>query len=126
MDKPAPGFVIRLAEVRVSRVELESVLGVELDRYEPSRRGSTHHAQLSMNGGDEWTAVVEFLKNVGPRIEDLIRRGLIGSASMDFEIFVPTGRVANFSVPIPAQVASVAGQNRIDIEVSFYPVSEET
>ena len=124
MDKPPPEFVIRLGDVALNRDELESTIGVGLDRYEPSRKGTKHFAQISLSDtASPWPAVVEFLEKVGPRIADLIRHRMIGSASIDFAIYAKAE--AFTFVTVPAQVAALAGQNLIDVEMSFYPGAPE-
>ncbi|GAB2175767.1 hypothetical protein [Dongia sp. agr-C8] len=123
MDKPVPEFVIRLASVSIGRPELESALGFGLDRFEPTREEPGHYAQVSMSEtADQWSEVVTFLEQVGPKIASLISLNLIGSASMDFEVFIPIEDAANFMVHVPAEVASLAGQNRLAVELSIYPL----
>ena len=124
MEGPVPEFVIRLADVALSREELESTIGVGLDRYEPSRRGTSHYAQVSLSDTVvQWPAVVEFLERVAPRIADLISHRIVGSASIDFAIYAKAETLLH-SVKVPAQVASLAGQNLISLEMSFYLVAD--
>jgi hypothetical protein len=120
-----PMFVIRFGEVAIDKEELTGALEIELDRYEPTRDGSSRYAQISMsNDAKAWPEVVEFLETVGPRIKSLIELRLIGSASIDFAIKFPSD-AATISSRIPATVAKHAGLNKIDIETSIYPTSTE-
>ena len=79
-----------------------------------------HMAQISLSiDASPWPAVVEFLEKVGPRIADLIRHRMVGSACIDFAIYAEAEAFAVF-VTVPAHVAALAGQNLIDVEMSFY------
>ena len=121
-----PSFVIRMSDVRLSQQELETALGIALDRYEPSRHGSLHYAQVCMeHGAADWSAVAEFLELIGPRIKELSGRRAIGAATMDFHLTFWDNKVA-ISSKLPARVASLAGQNLIDIETSVYLTSSAT
>lgn len=120
VKNPPPEFVIRFGDVALDRHELKNALGIELDRYEPSRDGLSHYAQISMNGDvGQWSLIADFLDAVGPRIKDLIDRKLIGSVAMDFAIHFPDNIYA-ISPTVPATVAFRAGLNLIDIEMSVY------
>jgi len=120
-EKPPPEFVVRLGDVVLNRQELEGTLGVALDRYEPSRNSSQHYAQISLaQDADQWNAIVAFLEKIGPRIADLLRHQMVGSACMDFAIYATTEKFS-ISTSIPANVAELAGRYLIDIEMSFYP-----
>ncbi|MBK8159318.1 MAG: hypothetical protein IPK59_11335 [Rhodospirillaceae bacterium] len=120
VKNPPPEFVIRFGGVSIDRDELTKSLGVDLDRYEPSPHESSHYAQISLSGDvDHWTSIAEFLDAVGPRIKALIGQRLIGSASMDFAVYIPRDAWAA-SMTVPAAVALRASQNLIDIETSTY------
>lgn len=124
--RPIPSFVIRMTDVRLSQQELEATLGIALDRYEPSRHGTLHYAQVCMaHDAAEWSAVAEFLELIGPRIKELSDRRAIGAATMDFHLPFWDNKVA-MSSKLPARVASLAGQNLIDIETSVYLTSSAT
>lgn len=123
-ERESPDFVIRMADVRLGRREMELALGVPLDRHEPSRAGSLHYAQISLDhdGDRAWSSVAAFLESVGPKVRALIERGAIGSASMDMAIHFPDNMAALSSM-LPAHIALLAGQNLIDVEVSVYLTS---
>lgn len=116
----AVDFVIRMLDVSITQPELEKSLGVTLDRYEASRETSLRYAQVSMPHGDsDWASVAKFLAEVGPAINKLIQKRVIGSAAMDVVLYFGDN-MATVSSSIPARVAELAGQNLIDIEVSVY------
>jgi hypothetical protein len=124
-DRPVPSFVIRMSDVRLSQQELETVLGIALDRYEPSRHGALHYAQVCMaHDAADWSAVAEFLELIGPRIKELSDRRAIGAATMDFHLPFWDNKIATSST-LPARIALLAGQNLIDIETSVYLTSSE-
>jgi len=119
MNETAPEFVIRLQDVALHPYALVDRLGVELDRYEVPPQSSLAYAQISMpDGGRDWYAVAWFLKQVGPRISTMIDELAIASATIDFATFM-AGKAA-VSLRIPARVASLAGENHIDVETSTY------
>jgi hypothetical protein len=87
---------------------------------------SLHYAQVCMaHDAADWSAVAEFLELIGPRIKELSDRRAIGAATMDFHLPFWDNKVA-ISSRLPARVASLAGQNLIDIETSVYLTSSAT
>lgn len=122
-DRSVPSFVIRMSDVRLSQQELETALGIALDRYEPSRHGTLQYAQVCMaHDAPDWSAVAEFLELIGPRIKELSDRQAIGAATMDFHLPFWDDKVAIY-LELPARIALLAGQNLIDIETSVYLTS---
>jgi hypothetical protein len=104
--QPVPNFVIRMSGVSLRQRELETTLGITLDRYEPSDDSS--YAQVGMRqGGDDWSSVAEFLEMIGPRVKELIGRRAIGSATMD--VALPfRDNMAAISLKLPARIALLA------------------
>jgi hypothetical protein len=118
-------ITLRLDDVTVSRVALESTLGVTIDRYEPGRDGTSNYAQLDLPTGTEpWPTVVERLHQFGPKVENLIAGGSIGSASLDLAVLFFDEVVAKF-VTLPSHVAGAAGRYGISIELSIYRTSRD-
>jgi hypothetical protein len=117
---PPPDFVIRLGDVTINHQKLVDALGQELDRYEESKKGSSRFAQISMQSdAEEWSSVVSFIADVGPRIKALIDHNLIGSACIDFAVLVRRDAFTRYFT-VPAVVAEKAGLHSIDVEVSVY------
>jgi hypothetical protein len=86
-------FPVSQSDVSLSQQELETALGIALDRYEPSRHGTLHYAQVCMaHDASDWSAVAEFLELSGPRIKELSDRRAIGAATMDFHLPFGTTR----------------------------------
>lgn len=125
MDEPAPEIVIRLSNIAVDQAALEARLGIALDRYEPSPHGPLFYAQLVMHDDTgNWHAMADFLKQVGPKIAALVDDLAIGSATIDFAVFMADDHVTK-SLRIPARIAVLAGENQIDIETSVYRTFSE-
>lgn len=123
-EMPAPDFVIRLLDVAVDRIALATALGVDVDRYEPSRGSLLSYAQVSMDGEFQWSSIADFLEKVGPRIRELIHQRMVGSAIMDVAIHFPSDKIA-VSSKMPARIALLIGQNLIDLETSIYSTSSD-
>ena len=114
-----------MSDVHLSQQELETALGIALDRYEPWSHGSLHYAQVCMaHDAADWSAVAEFLELIGPRIKELSDRRAIGATTMDFHLPFWDNKVA-ISSTLPARIALLAGQNLIDIQTSVYLTSSE-
>src|SRR4051812_42505629 len=97
ISEPPPDFVIRFGDVVIEQSALAKALETELDRYGPSRRGSSNYAQISLPGdASDWQEVVRFLDKVGPRIKGLIDQGSVGLACVDFAISLRQGIYAKY------------------------------
>jgi len=78
---PPFAAVLRLSDVAVPQCELETALGVTLDRYEPARTGPLYYAQVDIDitaGSDNrfheddfWAGIIDCIERLGPEIQTL-------------------------------------------------------
>lgn len=121
--------VLRISDVRLAQADLEAALGVESDRYEPSRTSSAHYAQIDipvekgMPEDDVWSAVVECVQKIGPKISALKSDRLIGATCCD--LAVAFGNTYTISIGVPSYAAEAIGRHGIDIELSIYPTADD-
>jgi hypothetical protein len=110
--------VIRIPDVAISRSDLGTSLKLQVDRYEPS--SGLAYAQID-NGDheDQWPALLELIRSIGPVIPDLVSKGEIGRPSVDVAMVLPDSLMSKFLI-IPAEVVAAAGEAGMDIEVSVY------
>ena len=127
--------VLRISDVKVSRVDLESRLGAPIARYESARNGPFHYAQIDFAvadvdtppAGNPWPTIVDWLDRLGPQIQALKSDGSIGPTSIDLAVsFAEKFHVVTYN--LPHSVARAAGRNGIDINLSVYrgDVDEQT
>jgi hypothetical protein len=115
--------VLRISEVRMTKVALETELKTELFRYEPARSGDGHYAQIDIpDRKDIWVSVIDCVQGFGEALISLRQRGQIGAMSID--VGVPfRDDAAMKSVIVPSEVALVLGKYGVDIEISIYRTS---
>ncbi len=116
--------VLRISHVAITRSALESALQTKLDKFEPAGSISMHYAQLDVpieNGG--WSAIVDWMQIIGPRISALRQQRLIGPASIDLAIAFDADKVS-LSIEMPSHAAEAIGSHGIDIEFSVYLTNE--
>ncbi len=119
--------VLRISDVKVSRLDLEARLGAPIARYQPARNGPFHYAQIYLTvadvdtppAGDPWPVIVDCLERLGPKILALKSNGSIGRTSTDLAVsFAEKFYVVTYN--LPHSVAKAAGRHGIDIDLSVY------
>jgi hypothetical protein len=116
----------------VSRSDLETALGVRLDRYEPARAGALHYAQIDVIAGnsdafaedDFWAGIIDCMERIGPQIQALGKDRSIGRTSVDLAVSFRDG-LALATYNLPSHVAEAVGRRGIDIEFSVYLGSDD-
>ncbi|HWI28490.1 MAG TPA: hypothetical protein VN668_16065 [Stellaceae bacterium] len=130
MANPPFAIVLRISDVAPSRSDLEAALGVRVVRYEATRTGSLHYAQVDVIAGDIeilaeddlWAQIIVRIEQLGPHIRALRNDHLIGRVSIDLAVsFGETSALATYH--LPSRVAEVLGREGIDIEFSVYLVT---
>jgi len=113
-------IVIRIPRVTLSRSDLETELGLSLDRYEQPSDRAHGYAQIdTADDRDQWAAALDCVQSIGARIRRLVSDNLIGSSHMDVAVGFPSSAVST-SLAIPARLAAVAGETGMDIAISVY------
>lgn len=110
--------VIRMPDVALSRSNLDKSLKLQVDRYEPS--SGLAYAQVD-NGDheDQWAALLDLIRSIGPVIPNLVLKGEIGRPSVDVAMVFPDSLMSKY-LAIPADVVAAAGEAGMSIEVSVY------
>ncbi|WP_407154844.1 hypothetical protein [Bradyrhizobium sp. STM 3557] len=110
--------VIRVPDVALSRSDLETLLQLEVDRYEPS--SGRAYAQID-NGDheDQWAALLDLIHSIDTVIPGLVSEGKIGRPSVDVAIIFPDALMSK-NLIIPADVVAAAGEAGMSIQVSVY------
>jgi hypothetical protein len=118
---PQPlSIVIRIPDVTLSRADLETALGLPLDRYEQPADSASAYAQIDIpDGGDQWAAALDCVQSVRDPIQRLVSESLIGSPSLDVAAGFPSSALST-SLTVPARLAAAAGETGIDIDISIY------
>ncbi len=111
--------VLRLSDVVLSRVALETALGIPPDRFEAARRGSAHYAQFNLPKGASWEEVTAFANRIGPSVQSFFQQGQIGRPSLDVALHLEEGQVSA-SMRIPHASAAALGRFGINLDVSAY------
>jgi hypothetical protein len=112
--------VLRIAGIVLTKAALEAALQAKLDRYEPAKVGSTYYVQLDVpNESGSWSAVVDYIDVIGPRLATLRKEQHIGTATIDFAVAFHDD-LAAFSVVVPGHVAETIGRHGIDTGISVY------
>ena len=128
MSKHPFAVVLRISDVQLKRAELENTLDCDVERFEPQRKGGGQYAQVNLGEAadavDPWASVREFLANSGSRFPELIQNGSLSGAFIDAAYRFREEQVM-ISRRIPADVAKLAGEAGIDIEVSVYKSFDE-
>jgi hypothetical protein len=115
--------VLRLRNVNMTKVALESALGIELDRYEPARDGS-EYAQIDIPHSDNiWKALVDFAHQKGPALLSLRDDGKVGSIGVDLAVMFRDAFMG-ISFTVPSEAAAILGRYGIEIEFSIYRASD--
>jgi hypothetical protein len=124
VDRQPLSIVIRIPGVTMSRSDLETALGVPLDRYEQPSDGAPGYAQIDIaDDRDQWAAALECIQSIGARIRRLVSDNLIESSQMDIAVEFPSSAVMR-SLEIPARLAAVTGETGMDIGISIYLTSD--
>ncbi|WP_407119152.1 hypothetical protein [Bradyrhizobium sp. LMG 9283] len=91
---------------------------LQVDRYEPS--SGLAYAQVD-NGDheDQWAALLDLIRSIGPVIPNLVLKGEIGRPSVDVAMVFPDSLMSKY-LAIPADVVAAAGEAGMSIEVSVY------
>jgi len=110
--------VIRLPNIELTRAEVERLLGVTLDRFEPSKHGASHYGQLNAPAKD-WQALVALMNQVGPPIRDCVKRGEMAKPEVDVGWRIGANNVAS-SLNVPPAVTSAIAQFGFELVVSAY------
>jgi hypothetical protein len=121
MPKVHPlSIVIRLADVTITRPDLEAALDSLLDRYEPTRGHSVHYAQIDVvEGTDYWAGALSLIGKLNGKIQPLLANQSIGTLSLDVALPFNDGTMSASAV-IPSALAEAAGKLGADIEISIY------
>lgn len=113
-------IVIRIPNVTLSRSDLETALGLSLDRYEPTTDHATGYAQIDIpDDRDQWAAALDCAQSLCEPFQRLVAESLIGSPGFDVAAGFPSSALSK-SLAIPAQLAAAAGEAGMDIEISVY------
>ena len=128
MSKHPFAIMLRAGKVLLACAELEDTVDFDVDRFEAEQNGSGHCAHIDLSEIDTpdepWTMVRTFLAASGPRLLELIRSERVGDATIDVAYNFDR-KYAMISRRIPADVAKLAGEAGIDIEVSVYKSFDE-
>jgi hypothetical protein len=117
-------IVIRMPGVTVSRSDLETALGIPVDRYEQPSDRAPGYAQIDIaDDRDQWAAALECIQSLGARIQRLVSDNLVGSSQMDIAVEFPSSAIMR-SLEIPARLAAVTGETGMDIGISMYLTSD--
>ena len=117
------GATLRLSDVTVRREALEVQLGQTVSRFEMSRSGKLHYAQVEIPTSDDlWPSVTDFINQIGPRVLSLTQSKAIGVASLDLGLPFGESQVM-VSALIPSVVVEIIGRNKISITISVYSTS---
>jgi hypothetical protein len=120
VDRQPLSIVIRIPGVTLPRSDLETVLGLLLDRYEQPSDRAPGYAQIDIaDDRDQWAAALDCIQSIGARIQRLVSDNLIGSSQVDVALGFPSSALST-SLTIPARLAAVAGETGIDIAISVY------
>ena len=114
--------VIRFSEVMLSREAFEALLALTLYRFEPSRAGIAHYAQINMPEGSSWDDFAELIDRLGPVIRPYLERGEIARPCADVALYFDKD-MASASLLIPYEAALAVGRWGFDLEVSAYITS---
>jgi len=113
-------IVIRIPDVTLSRVDLETALGLLLDRYEQPTDSGAGYAQIDIaDDGDQWAAALDCVQSTHDPIQRLVSKSLIGSRCLDVAAGFPSSALST-SLTVPAGLAAVAGETGMDIDISIY------
>jgi len=116
-------IALRFGDVTVPEAVLESALGDRLDRYELSRTGTSHYAQINLEGeSDPWLAIVNRVQQLGPRLQSLVERGSLAKVTLDLAIAFPDG-IMSTSINLPSNVTEILARHNIEVELSVYRTS---
>ena len=115
--------VLRLADVRAPREELEAALGVAFSRYEPARSGQGAYAQINFSEEADWSDVESKLRRIGPALKLAFERADCGRPQLDVAFYVPAESFGR-SLSIPTGVSEALGRFGIELELSIYLFSE--
>jgi hypothetical protein len=110
--------VIRLSNIELTRSEVERLLGVTLDRFEPSKHGASHYGQLNAQAED-WQALVALMNQVGPPIRDCVRRGEMAKPEVDVGWHIDANNLAS-SLHVPPAVTSAIAHFGFELVASAY------
>jgi hypothetical protein len=120
VDRQPLSIVIRIPDVTLSRSDLETALGLPLDRYEQPTDHASGYAQIDIpDGQDQWAAAVDCVRSVRDPIQRLVSERLIGSPGLDVAVAFPSS-VISTSFAIPARLAAAAGEAGLHIDISVY------
>ena len=73
VDRQPLSIVIRIPDVTLSRSDLETALGLPLDRYEQPTDHASGYAQIDIpDGQDQWAAAVDCVRSVRDPIQRLV------------------------------------------------------
>src|SRR6266849_5951116 len=101
-------IVIRMPNVTLSRSDLETALGLPLDRYEQPTDRATGYAQIDIPGDrDQWAAALDCVRSVREPVQRLVAESLIGTPGFDVAVGFPSSALSK-SLAIPAQLAAAA------------------
>jgi hypothetical protein len=116
---------LRISDTAIARSELEAALGTALARYEPTRTGSLHYAQVDLPiEEDVWGAIARWVKRLGPQLSKLQRERQIGSTCVDLAVSFVDDQMS-LSVVVPSYAAEIISSYGVDIEFSVYKVSND-
>src|SRR5690242_4931050 len=111
-------IVIRIPDVSLSRSDLISSLGRQVDRYEET--AGRAYAQIDIGGGeDQWAAALDCIRSIRPVIPRVISEGSIGTPSLDVAMAFPQSHLSG-SLVVPTALARATGEAGIDVELSVY------
>ena len=121
-NKQPLAIVIRIPDVTLSRADLETALGLPLDRYEQRSDGTSAYAQIQMIRTNGLLAL-DCVQSVGDRLQRLVSENLVGSPQMDIAVGFPSSAVMK-SLTIPARLAAATGESGMEIGISIYSTSD--
>lgn len=111
--------VIRLRNVALPRDEIESKLGLPLDRFESSKRDKGSYGQLNIAAEGGWTGLITLMDHVGPAIRDCVERREMGKPEVDVGWAVG-GYIVASSLCIPPAVTAAVARFGFKLVVSAY------
>ena len=117
--------VLRIGDVQISKVELDSALGVVIDRFEPQCSGGFQYAQINLPDCDDcWPMIIEHIQRIGPKFRSLQEQALIGDIFLDLaDTF--GANLAMHTLYVPSAVLAIIGTYGIGLELTTFLESDE-
>jgi len=125
LDASILSAVLRISRTSMTQEALEAAIVHPVERYESAGEDGLAYAQVALPiQQDLWRELLRWLETVGPKLIELQKDGLAQGACIDIAVPFPDGQ-ASRSVTVPSNVAALIGNLGVDIELTFYAVTND-